>query len=80
MGPAGPEGAAGPQGPVGPQGPQGSPGEVTLSELTVAISGTARNPNEVGPFTGGFSEPPTQAELQAFAAYVETLRGALLRT
>ena len=40
---------------------------------------TARNPDGVGPFGGSFSDPPTQAELQAFAAYVETLRTALVR-
>jgi hypothetical protein len=59
--------------------PQGEPGEVTEEELATAIAGTARNPSELGPFAGVFSDPPTQAELQAFAAYVEALRLAVLR-
>jgi len=33
----------------------------------------------VGPSAGSFSDPPTQGEVQAFAAYVETLRAALVR-
>ena len=44
-----------------------------------AIATTARNPNAVGPFDGGFSDPPARAELEAFAAHVETLRTALMR-
>ena len=40
-------------------------GEETNAALTTAIA-------------GNFSDPPTQAEMQAFAAYVETLRAALL--
>ncbi len=81
-GPQGAEGAQGPDGPQGPQGPQGSQGpqgDVSAQQLADAITGTARNPGGVGPFSGGFSEPPTQAELEAFAAYVEGLRQALLR-
>ena len=85
-GPEGPQGEAGPEGPEGPsggppgpEGPQGPPGEVTLAQLEGAIAGTALNPSEVGPFTGGFSDPPTQAELEAFAAWAESLRVALVR-
>jgi len=37
------------------------------------------NPSGTAPFGGGFSDPPTQAEMEAFASYVETLRGALVR-
>jgi hypothetical protein len=33
----------------------------------------------IAPFAGTFSDPPTQAEMMAFAAYVETLRAALVR-
>ena len=33
----------------------------------------------IAPFPGTSSDPPTQAELQAFAAYMETLRAALVR-
>jgi hypothetical protein len=57
------------------------PGKATQNayKLNDAIAATARNPNGVAPFTGGFSDPPTQAELEAFAACVETLRAALLR-
>ena len=74
-----PGGPQGPQGDPGPPGPQGAAGEVTAQQLADAIAGTARNPNATGPFGGGFSDPPTQAEMQAFAAYVETLRASLLR-
>ncbi len=75
----GPQGAQGPQGPEGPQGPQGQMGDVSMQQLNDAIATTARNPSAVGPFAGGFSDPPTQVELQAFANYVESLRMALLR-
>ena len=78
-GPQGEPGPAGPQGLPGPQGSQGEPGQVSNGQLENAIAGTAQNPSGIGPFAGSFSEPPTQAELQAFAAWVESLRGALLR-
>ena len=66
-----------------PQGPQGPSGDVTNSAMATAIAaaidGTARNPSGIPPFAGSFSDPPTQAEMTAFAAYVESLRSALLR-
>ncbi len=68
-----------PRGAQGEQGIQGPPGEVTNAALAGAIAGTAQNPNGIAPFGGSFSDPPTQAELMAFAAYVETLRSALVR-
>jgi hypothetical protein len=52
---------------------------VTTAQLAAAIAGTALNPSAVGPYTGSFSEPPTQQEMVNFAAYVETLRVALVR-
>ena len=80
QGEAGTEGPEGPSGgPPGPEGPPGPPGEVTLAQLDAAIAGSALNPSEVGPFPGVFSDPPTQAEMQDFAGYVESLRVALLR-
>ena len=80
QGAEGPQGAQGPDGPEGPEGPSGGPpGEVSLAQLETAISGTALNPNTVEPFTGTFSDPPTQAELLAFAAWAESLRVALVR-
>ena len=54
-------------------------GSVTPQNLDDAIATTARNPNAIGPFAGTFSDPPTQAEMVAFAAHVETLRAALVR-
>ncbi len=39
-----------------------------------AFAQTARNPAHLRPFSGTFSDPPTQAEMQAFAAYVEAMR------
>jgi hypothetical protein len=52
---------------------------VSTQQLNDAIATCALNPGGVGPFGGSFSNPPTQAEMQAFAAYVETLRVALTR-
>jgi len=75
----GPQGADGPQGPQGNDGPQGPVGEVSNAALATAIAGTAQNPTGITPFTGTFSDPPTQGEMQAFAAYVESLRAALVR-
>jgi hypothetical protein len=65
--------------PRGADGEQGPPGEVTTQQLNNAIATTAPNPSGIGPYSGGFSDPPTQAELQDFAAYVESLRVALTR-
>ena len=65
--------------PRGADGEQGPPGDVSTQQLNDAIAGTAQNPSGIGPFTGGFSDPPTQAEMQDFAAYVESLRAALVR-
>lgn len=62
-----------------PQGEPGASGEVTYSELENAIAATARNPSGIGPWTGSFSDPPTQAGMQDFAAWAESLRVALLR-
>ncbi len=45
----------------------------------LGIAQTGRNPASLGPCGGSFSEPPTQAELAAFAAYVEDFRVAVLR-
>ena len=78
-GPPGPEGPMGPAGAPGPQGPQGVPGEVTLAQLETAVAGTAQNPAGVAPYTGSFSNPPTQGEMESFAAWVESLRAALVR-
>ena len=74
-----PQGMQGLQGEQGSLGATGPPGSVTPQNLDDAIATTARNPNAIGPFTGTFSDPPTQAEMVAFAAYVETLRAALVR-
>ncbi len=64
---------------MGAQGEPGPPGEVTQGQLDSAIATTALNPTGIGPYPGTFSDPPTLAEMQDFAAYVETLRGALVR-
>ena len=63
----------------GTNGTDGAPGEVTTAALTAAIAGTAQDPAAIAAFPGTFSDPPTQGEMQAFAAYVETLRAALVR-
>ena len=63
--------------------PHGAAGEVSVAQMTDAISvaliQTARNPSGITSFAGTFSDPPTQTEMQAFAAYVESLRLDLLR-
>jgi len=81
--PAGPQGDPGPEGPQGEPGPPGADGEVTNAAMEAAIdaaiAGTAQNPSGIAPFGGSFSDPPTQAEMQDFAAYVESLRAATVR-
>ena len=65
--------------PQGEPGAEGPPGEVTVSQLDGAIATTAWNPSGIAPYAGIFSDPPTQGEMQDFAAYVETVRAALVR-
>ena len=77
--PQGLQGAQGIQGEQGSLGATGPMGSVTPQNLDDAIVTTARNPNAIPPFTGTFSDPPTQAEMVAFAAHMETLRAALVR-
>jgi hypothetical protein len=55
------------------------PDPASQSGLMTEIAATARNP-VVGPFGSGFSDPPTQGEMQAFATWVESLRESLWRT
>lgn len=45
----------------------------------MAITQTARHRAGIVPFAGTFSDPPTQSEMSAFAAWAETLRAALSR-
>ncbi len=70
--------------PRGEDGLTGPPGEVSQAQLAdviaTAVAGTARNPTEVPAFDGGFSDPPTQGEMQAFAAWAETFRASLVRS
>lgn len=75
----GAQGEMGPQGPEGPQGPQGPQGDVSTGQLADAIATTAAIPRSIAPYAGAFSNPPTQAEMQDFASYVESLRLALER-
>jgi hypothetical protein len=65
--------------PQGETGEPGPPGEVTEAQLASAIGGTAPNLNGFAPYSGGFSDPPTQGEMEAFAGYVEAMRVALSR-
>ncbi len=65
--------------PRGDTGADGPPGAVTESQLDGAIAGTAQNPSGIGPWTGSFSDPPTQGEMNDFAGWVESLRAALVR-
>ncbi len=77
--PQGLQGSQGLQGEQGSLGATGPMGAVTPQNLDDAIVTTARNPNAIATYGGTFSDPPAQAELTAFAAYVETLRAALVR-
>ncbi|MEQ1861732.1 MAG: hypothetical protein ABMA13_17575 [Chthoniobacteraceae bacterium] len=62
-----------------PLGAQGVPGEVSAQQLTDAVATTAKNPASFPAFTGTFSDPVTQAEMQNFAAYVESWRQFMSR-
>ena len=53
------------------------PGYSFQTPLDVSGAPVAMKPTSVEPYGGSFSDPPTQAEMQAFAAWVETLRAAL---
>jgi hypothetical protein len=53
------------------------PGFSFQSPVDVNGAPVAMKPTGVAPFGGSFSDPPTQAEMQAFAAWTETLRAAL---
>jgi len=64
---------------IGDAGAQGQPGEVSNQQLSDAINGTARNPASIGPFTGDFSDPPTQNEMRAFRDWANSFFGATAR-
>jgi len=53
------------------------PGFSFQTPIDISGAPVAMKPTSVGAFTGTFSDPPTQSEMQAFAGYVETLRAAL---
>lgn len=80
VGPDGPAGPAGPTGAEGPQGPQGNPGEVSNTQLTTAISDTARNPTAVADLSGlVISDPPTRDEMETMRQKINELVTALRR-
>jgi len=56
-----PRGSDGGQGIQGEQGIQGPPGEVTLSQLSNAISGTSNNTNGISTLDTGFADPDMDA-------------------
>jgi hypothetical protein len=62
-----------------PAGADGAPGEVTAAALAAAIATTAQNPSGIGPYTGTFSDPVTQAEMLNYVARVESFRAATVR-
>ncbi len=71
-----------PRGDVGQQGEQGiqgPPGEVTLAELNISISGTSANSNAVATLEIPVSDPPTQAEVQQVLSKMNELITALRR-
>jgi hypothetical protein len=61
----GPPGANGADGAPGPQGPPGADGEVTYNYLSTQLYNYVRKPSSLDYLTGGVSDPPTQAEVQA---------------
>lgn len=59
--------------------PKGADGDVTGQQLTDAIATTANNPTGYPAWGGSFSDPPTQTEMNDFAAWADGLRAALVR-
>jgi hypothetical protein len=73
---------AGPQGPPGNDGApgiQGTAGEVTAADLSNALAGCSANSNGVSLLNLSFSDPPTQAEVQAMSSKLNELINALRR-
>jgi len=62
-----------------PRGVKGDTGEVSQQQLTDEIAGTARNPSSVGPYTGDFSDPPTQQEMRDFRDWGNSFFNATAR-
>lgn len=54
-------------------------GTASTDALTAAIATTAQNPASFPAYSGTFSDPVTQAEMLAYAAYVESFRQSLAR-
>ncbi|MDZ4405526.1 hypothetical protein [Prosthecobacter sp.] len=77
--PTGPQGSSGSDGGQGQQGIQGepglpgAPGEVSLQQLTYAISTTSSNSNNVATLGITVSDPPTQSEVQQIADKMDEL-------
>jgi hypothetical protein len=68
-----------PQGYTGATGEPGAPGEVTLAQLTSAISGTSSNSNAVATLGFVVSDPPTQWQVQQVVNKLDELITALRR-
>ncbi len=62
-----------------PAGDAGPMGEVSSTDVTNAIAGTARNPNTVSDLVLLPSDPPTQGDLLAVIAKFNELLAALRR-
>ena len=62
-----------------PRGNDGIPGEVSLQQLTDAISTTSANTNGVSTLGMVVSDPPTQGEVQQIADKLDELINALRR-
>jgi len=68
-----------PVGTNGAEGTPGPPGEVSLSELTSAITGTALNPSSISPLGMFFNDPVSASDLNAVAGKLDELIYALKR-
>lgn len=63
----------------GPGSPQGQAGDLSTQQLNDAIATTALNPTGIGRWGGSITDPPTQSEMNDFAAWAESLRAAVIR-
>ena len=74
QGQQGNQGNNGNDGAPGGPGPQGPPGEVTATQLAMAIAGTANNTNPIAELPGPFADPDAEALRQRLNELIAGLR------
>jgi hypothetical protein len=72
--PQGADGLQGVPGLTGAQGPQGAPGEVTETELAMALATTSTNSNAIPQLPGPFADPDAEALRQRLNDLIAALR------